>query len=60
MVTKPKVTSTKKKGQVKVRKLNLQKETVRELSKQEGKEIKGGQCVVGKNSATAAFCMLPR
>jgi hypothetical protein len=42
MVTKSKQTGAKKKGRVKVGKLKLKKETVRELSSRQEKQIKGG------------------
>lgn len=42
MVTKNQ-TAAKKRGKIKVGELKLNKETVRDLSKQERKDIKGGQ-----------------
>ncbi len=52
MVTKSKATGAKKKGRVKVGKLKLKKETVKELSTRQEKQIKGdrypetvGSCV---------------
>jgi hypothetical protein len=47
MVTKPKQTSAKKKGRAKVGKLTLKKETVRELSSSQRKQIKGGAPLAG-------------
>jgi hypothetical protein len=45
MVTKSKATGSKKKGKVKL--LNLNKETVKELTKDERKRIKGGHSGAG-------------
>jgi hypothetical protein len=47
MVTKSKQTAAKKKGSVKVGKLKLKKETVRELSSRQEKQIKGGALGIG-------------
>jgi hypothetical protein len=53
MVVKSRNAGAKKAGKVKVGKLKLNKETVRNLSKHQGKEIKGGQA---KNSRGRANC----
>jgi hypothetical protein len=53
MVTKSK--AGQKKGKVKVGKMNLKKETVKDLTPGEKKQIRGGVCAqVGKGSLTGA------
>jgi natural product precursor len=47
MVTKSKQTAVAKKGRVKVGKLKLKKETVKELSSRQEKRIKGGAVAPG-------------
>ena len=58
MVTKSKTTGTKK-GSVKVAKLNLNKETVKDLTSKEGNKIKGGiarTSTVNTNDTCASLC----
>ncbi len=56
MVTKSKKTGAKK-GRVKVGKLKLNKETVKDLTGSEGKKIKGGAArTPGTNASCATAC----
>lgn len=56
MVTKSKDTGVKKKGKVKVDKLNLNKETVKDLTSREKKEIKGA--APARDTLATALCTL--
>ena len=63
MVTKKKSTSTKggKKGRVKVSKLTLNKETVKNLTNRDQKQLKGGARprINGSTNCTLGYCQGP-
>ena len=57
MVTKSKTSGTKKTGRVKVGKLKLNRETVKDLTDSAQKKVKGG--VVKQLTGTTTFCHCP-